>query len=88
MFHYKGGLVEYIQYLNKENAKLHPEPIAVTREVDGMLVEVAMQWSADSYSETLLGYANWCATCFPALTRCPRPSRLHFHRFDANAQLL
>eukprot|EP00241_Pyramimonas_parkeae_P003784 CAMPEP_0114232996 /NCGR_PEP_ID=MMETSP0058-20121206/4915_1 /TAXON_ID=36894 /ORGANISM="Pyramimonas parkeae, CCMP726" /LENGTH=691 /DNA_ID=CAMNT_0001344529 /DNA_START=396 /DNA_END=2471 /DNA_ORIENTATION=- len=62
VFHYKGGLVEYIQYLNKENAKLHPEPIAVTREVDGMLVEVAMQWSADSYSETLLGYANCIRT--------------------------
>jgi len=57
-FQYEGGLVEYVKYLTRENELLHPEPISVKRTVDGVEVELAMQWVTDSYSDTLLGYAN------------------------------
>ena len=35
-------------------------PISVTRDLDNIKVEVSLIWSADSYADTLLGYANWC----------------------------
>ncbi|MFP4001619.1 MAG: DNA topoisomerase (ATP-hydrolyzing) subunit B [Thermoplasmata archaeon] len=57
-FHYEGGIVEYIQYLNRKKEKLHSEPIYFNRREDGVHVEVAMQHRTESYSKEILAFAN------------------------------
>ncbi|KAJ4789489.1 DNA gyrase subunit B [Rhynchospora pubera] len=54
---YAGGLVEYVKWLNIDKRPLH-EPLLCKKEADGITVDVALQWCADSYSDTMLGYAN------------------------------
>jgi DNA gyrase subunit B len=56
-FYYEGGIVAFVDELNKNKKPLHPEPIYVTGEKDGVIVEVALQYN-DSYSEILFSYAN------------------------------
>lgn len=54
---YAGGLVEYVKWLNTDKKPLH-DTVAFTKEADGITVDVAIQWCSDSYSDTMLGYAN------------------------------
>ena len=56
-FFYEGGIVAFIDELNKNKKPLHPEPIYVSGEKDHIIVEVALQYN-DSYSETIFAYAN------------------------------
>ncbi|GAQ89800.1 DNA topoisomerase type II [Klebsormidium nitens] len=57
VFHFAGGLREYVQWVNRDKDALH-EAIAFSTHKDGTLVDCALQWCADSYSDTILGYAN------------------------------
>ncbi|KAH7373687.1 hypothetical protein KP509_17G068700 [Ceratopteris richardii] len=57
VYHFAGGLVEYIQWLNKDKKPLN-QPISFQREKDNMIVEAVLQWCADAYTDTILGYAN------------------------------
>ena len=57
-FHYEGGIVEYIEYLNRDKEKLHSQPIYFNRREDGVHVEVAMQHRTESYSKEILAFAN------------------------------
>ena len=57
VFHYEGGIASYVEYLNKNKTPLFPNPVYIDKEVDGMRVEVAMQYT-DSYSESVLSFAN------------------------------
>lgn len=54
---YAGGLVEYVNWLNTDKKPLH-DTIGFRKKTDGITVDVALQWCADSYSDTMLGYAN------------------------------
>ncbi|RLN23150.1 DNA gyrase subunit B, chloroplastic/mitochondrial [Panicum miliaceum] len=54
---YAGGLVEYVKWLNTDKKPLH-DPIAFRKELDGIIMDVSLQWCSDSYSDTVLGYAN------------------------------
>ncbi|XP_078149032.1 DNA gyrase subunit B, chloroplastic/mitochondrial-like [Carex rostrata] len=54
---YAGGLVEYVTWLNTDKRPLH-QPVFFKKEADGITVDVALQWCSDSYSDTMLGYAN------------------------------
>ncbi|GJM15679.1 MAG: DNA gyrase subunit B [Thermodesulfobacteriota bacterium] len=56
-FVYEGGIVAFIDELNKNKKPLHPDPIYVIGEKDDIIVEVALQYN-DSYSETIFAYAN------------------------------
>ena len=61
-FHYEGGIVEYVTYLNKNKEVLHPEPIYFTAskvesEKNSASVEIAMQYN-DGYNENVFTYAN------------------------------
>ena len=58
IYHYEGGIREYVVYMNKEKDALHPDIIYVNAEKDGVQVEAAMQWCVDAYSDTILGFAN------------------------------
>ncbi|MBP3901399.1 MAG: DNA topoisomerase (ATP-hydrolyzing) subunit B [Blautia sp.] len=56
-FHYEGGILEFVQYLNKSKEALYPEIIYCEGEKDGVEVEVAMQHN-DSYTENCYGFVN------------------------------
>jgi DNA gyrase subunit B len=55
-YHYVGGIVSFVEYLNENKDALHPV-IATHGERDGVLVEVAMQY-VDTYTELVLSFAN------------------------------
>lgn len=55
--HYEGGLISYVEYLNRKETVLHQPPIYIYGEKDGSSVEIAMQYN-DSYVENIYCYAN------------------------------
>jgi len=57
LFHFEGGLAEFVTYLNRAKTSIHKKPVYFFSSKDDYEVEIAMQWT-DSYSETLTGYAN------------------------------
>lgn len=57
IFHYEGGLGEFVTYLNRARNPIHKKPVYFFHSKDDYEIEIAMQWT-DSYSETLTGYAN------------------------------
>ena len=61
VFHYEGGLREFVKYLNRNKEVLFPEPIYTEGMKDDILVEVAMQYN-DSYAENIYTFANNIAT--------------------------
>ncbi|HEV8601003.1 MAG TPA: DNA gyrase subunit B, partial [Patescibacteria group bacterium] len=55
-FYFEGGLVSYIQHINRnKNAKT--QPMYVSKTVDNIMVETAIQYT-DEFSETVLTFAN------------------------------
>ncbi len=56
-FFYSGGIISFVEHLNKNKNLLHQNPIYVTKEKDGITVEVAIQYN-DGYSEILYSFAN------------------------------
>ncbi|NLL47181.1 MAG: DNA topoisomerase (ATP-hydrolyzing) subunit B [Firmicutes bacterium] len=56
-FLYKGGIVSYVDYLNRNKTTIMKTPIYLTAEKDGIEVETAIQYN-DSYTETTLSFAN------------------------------
>ncbi|NMP20911.1 DNA topoisomerase (ATP-hydrolyzing) subunit B [Sulfobacillus harzensis] len=60
-YHYTGGVVSFVEYLNLNREVIHPKPIAFGGEKDGVFVEAAVQYN-DSYTETLFTFANTIRT--------------------------
>jgi len=56
-FHYEGGIVSFVEYLNRARTSLHPKPIFFAGEKGGVEIEIAMQYN-DSYDEKLYSFAN------------------------------
>jgi DNA gyrase subunit B len=56
-YFYKGGIVEFVKYLNTNKEALHSKPVFFSRERDNVSVEVAFQYN-DGYSESLLSFVN------------------------------
>ncbi len=55
---YKGGIKEYVEYMNAEKESIHPEIIYVDSQKENVYVEAALQWCSDVYSDNILGFAN------------------------------
>ncbi len=53
----KGGIAEFVKYLNTNKETLHNKPVVFQRERDMVAVEVAFQYN-DTYAETLLSFVN------------------------------
>jgi DNA gyrase subunit B len=58
IYHYEGGIREYVAYMNAEKDPLHPDIIYVNSEKDDVQVEAALQWCVDAYSDNIFGFAN------------------------------
>jgi len=56
-YRFDGGIVEYVQFINRSKACLHEKPIYIYVERDGLSVEIGMQYT-DSYAENIHSFAN------------------------------
>src|SRR5262249_13147360 len=56
-FYYKGGILEFVKYLNHNKEVLHSRPVVFAREREGVAVEVALQYN-DTYTESMHTYVN------------------------------
>ncbi|MFO7776575.1 MAG: DNA topoisomerase (ATP-hydrolyzing) subunit B [Candidatus Hydrogenedentota bacterium] len=54
---YKGGIAEFVTYLNRNRDTLHRKPIHLESEREGIQCEVALQYTS-SYTEALASFAN------------------------------
>jgi DNA gyrase subunit B len=54
---YKGGIREFVQYLNRSKTQLHEQVIYVSGSRGDSMAEVALQYN-DSYNETIYSFAN------------------------------
>jgi DNA gyrase subunit B len=57
IFHYEGGLVEFVKWLNKTRKAIHSKPIYFKREEEKTIAEVAIQYT-ESFNENILGFVN------------------------------
>jgi DNA gyrase subunit B len=56
-FHYEGGIVSFVQHLNKNKTAVNEKPIYMHGEKDSIDVEIALQWN-DGYAEAEYSFAN------------------------------
>ncbi|WP_457573609.1 DNA topoisomerase (ATP-hydrolyzing) subunit B [Desulfolithobacter sp.] len=56
-FHFEGGIVSYVEHLNRKRTPIHPEPIFIYGEKDQVQVEICFQYF-DGYSERLFSFVN------------------------------
>ena len=56
-FHYEGGIGSYVEFLNKNKNVMFEKPVYMDKTVDGIAVEIAIQYT-DAYNETVLSFAN------------------------------
>ncbi len=56
-FQYKGGIVEFVQYLNQNKTVLNPRPVYFECQKDDVLVELAFQYNT-GYTETIFTFVN------------------------------
>ena len=57
IFHYEGGISEYVRFLNKNKTPLHEKIIHLEGEEDGVMFEVAMQYNS-SYTDNIYSFVN------------------------------
>jgi len=55
--HYEGGLEEFVKYLDRSKTPIHRPPIVATGDKDGIVVEIALEWT-EAYHETTLCFTN------------------------------
>ncbi len=56
-FQYKGGIVEFVQYLNQDKTVLNPRPVYFECQKDDVIVELAFQYNT-GYTETIFTFVN------------------------------
>src|SRR6185369_6491945 len=57
VYHYKGGLADFVRHLNATKDPIHNSVVHFEEVADGIEVEIAMQWNA-SYTESVYTFAN------------------------------
>jgi DNA gyrase subunit B len=57
VFEFSGGIVSFVEYLNKNKNPLHNKVVYFEKKQDDIIVEVALQYN-DGYAETLFSFAN------------------------------
>ncbi len=56
-FQYKGGIVSFVEFLNKNKGIIHPKPIHIEGEKEGIYIDIALQYN-DGYTENIFSFAN------------------------------
>ncbi|MDD1770300.1 MAG: ATP-binding protein, partial [Methanomassiliicoccales archaeon] len=56
-FHYEGGINEFVSSLSKGKNPLHPNPIYIYAEREGVVIELSMQYT-EAYNEAVFTYVN------------------------------
>ncbi|AUD64154.1 DNA gyrase subunit B [Tenericutes bacterium MZ-XQ] len=56
-YHYEGGIVEYVEFLNKGKGKVNQDILYTEKETEGITLEIALQYN-DSYSTNIYSFAN------------------------------
>jgi DNA gyrase subunit B len=56
-YYFEGGIKSFVRHLNRDREALNPDPIYVEREVDGTIVECAIQYN-DGFNELVYTFAN------------------------------
>lgn len=59
--HYEGGLISFVEYMNRNKEVLHQKPIFFEGSKEDSTVEIAMQYN-DSYIENIFSFANNIST--------------------------
>lgn len=57
VFHFDGGVVDFVRFLDENRDALIPDPVYVSGEIEGVPVELALQYNK-SYSENVHSYVN------------------------------
>ena len=57
VFQYSGGILSFVEHLNKNKTTIHPKPVYITGEKEDVIVEIALQYN-DGYTETIYTFAN------------------------------
>ena len=57
VFHYEGGIVSFVEYLNRHKTALFAPPVYIAGKKNENSIEVALQWT-DSYNESVFSFAN------------------------------
>lgn len=57
VFHYEGGLIDFVKWVNSTRQALHAKPVYYIREQDGVQIECAVQYN-DTYQENVLSFVN------------------------------
>ncbi|MEW6398671.1 MAG: DNA topoisomerase (ATP-hydrolyzing) subunit B [Bacillota bacterium] len=61
VFHAEGGLISFLEFVNRGREPVHPDPIHVRARRDGTEVEAALQWT-DSFLDSVYSFANTIRT--------------------------
>ena len=56
-FQYEGGIVSFVEFLNKNRTAVNATPIYMRGEREGIVAEIALQWN-DGYADTVYSFAN------------------------------
>src|SRR5256885_1812000 len=56
-FLYEGGIVSFVQHLNKAKTPIHPDVVYLEGGRDGIEMEIALQWN-EGYAESVYAFAN------------------------------
>ncbi|MEG0005776.1 MAG: DNA topoisomerase (ATP-hydrolyzing) subunit B [Clostridium sp.] len=57
VFHYEGGIKEFVKFINKKKDIVHEDPIYIEGLKDDVMVEISLQYNT-GYNETILSFAN------------------------------
>ncbi|MBN1658949.1 MAG: DNA gyrase subunit B [Anaerolineae bacterium] len=61
-FHYDGGLVEYVAWLNESRRPIHRRPLEVTGQQNGVAIEVVFQWHTSVDDTEIVSFVNTIPT--------------------------
>ena len=56
-YHYEGGIIDFVRYMNADKTPLYDEPIYIAGKKDDIAVEIAIQHN-DGYTESMFSYVN------------------------------
>jgi len=56
-FCYEGGIVSFVEYVNRNRQPLHEPPVYIAGERDGIQIEIALQYTED-FTENIYSFAN------------------------------